>query len=87
MIYINIVLIFFVSGCCPSAPDSPYVPKSISKEKFYNDKTAEAPEMEPLTEQASNEDAGSVGVDSWLETSSKYHSCELVDTDDEMKHG
>jgi hypothetical protein len=38
-------------------------------------------EMEPLTELPSNDDlASNNGVESWLETSSKYHSCEIVDT-------
>jgi hypothetical protein len=37
-------------------------------------------EMEPLTELPSNDDlASNNGVESWLETSSKYHSCEVVD--------
>jgi hypothetical protein len=38
-------------------------------------------EMEPLTELPSNDDlASNNGVESWLETSSKYYSCEVVDT-------
>jgi hypothetical protein len=38
-------------------------------------------EMEPLTELPSSDDlASNNGVESWLETSSKYHSCEIVDT-------
>jgi hypothetical protein len=38
-------------------------------------------EMEPLRELPSNDDlASNNGVESWLETSSKYHSCEVVDT-------
>lgn len=37
--------------------------------------------MEPLTELPSSDDLTSNDVESWLETSSKYHSCELVDTD------
>ncbi|ENN77422.1 hypothetical protein YQE_06247, partial [Dendroctonus ponderosae] len=37
-------------------------------------------EMEPLTELPSSDDLTSNDVESWLETSSKYHSCELVDT-------
>ena len=37
-------------------------------------------EMEPLTELPSNDDLTSNnGVENWLETSSKYHSCEVVD--------
>ncbi|XP_044268786.1 uncharacterized protein LOC123013967 [Tribolium madens] len=36
-------------------------------------------EMEPLTELPSNDDLTSNDVESWLETSSKYHSCEIVD--------
>lgn len=38
-------------------------------------------EMTPLTELPSNDDLTSNDVESWLETSSKYHSCEVVDTD------
>nr|CAH7748583.1 unnamed protein product [Callosobruchus chinensis] len=38
-------------------------------------------DMEPLTELPSNDDLASNDVESWLETSSKYHSCEIVDTD------
>ncbi|CAG9825231.1 unnamed protein product [Phaedon cochleariae] len=38
-------------------------------------------EMEPLTELPSTDDLTSNDVESWLETSSKYHSCEIVDTD------
>lgn len=37
--------------------------------------------MEPLTELPSTDDLTSNDVESWLETSSKYHSCEIVDTD------
>ena len=37
-------------------------------------------EMEPLTELPSNDDlASNNGVENWLESSSKYHSCEVVD--------
>ncbi|PSN32421.1 hypothetical protein C0J52_27292 [Blattella germanica] len=37
-------------------------------------------EMEPLRELPSNDDlASNNGVENWLETSSKYHSCEVVD--------
>ena len=37
-------------------------------------------EMVPLNEIPSAEDLGSSAeVESWLETSSKYHSCEIVD--------
>lgn len=38
-------------------------------------------EMEPLTELPSTDDLTSNDVESWLETSSKYHSCEIVDMD------
>lgn len=39
-------------------------------------------EMEPLAELPSMDDltSGASGVESWLDTSSKYHSCELLDT-------
>lgn len=36
--------------------------------------------MEPLPELPSCDDlASSIGVESWLDSSSKYHSCEIVD--------
>lgn len=41
-------------------------------------------EMEPLTELPSTDDLTSNDVESWLETSSKYHSCEIVDMDWKM---
>jgi hypothetical protein len=76
---------FQLSGCCPTTPEVRFEEVSNSREKLYYDKTANPTELEPLTEQPSNDDLHSAGVDSWLDTSSKYHSCELVDTDDEMK--
>ncbi|XP_046426816.1 popeye domain-containing protein 3 isoform X2 [Neodiprion pinetum] len=38
-----------------------------------------APSMEPLPEFPSCDDLASSGVESWLDTSSKYHSCEVID--------
>lgn len=35
--------------------------------------------MEPLPELPSCDDLASSGVESWLDSSSKYHSCEIVD--------
>ena len=35
--------------------------------------------MEPLPEMPSYDDLASSGVESWLDSSSKYHSCEIVD--------
>lgn len=40
-----------------------------------------APNMEPLPEMPSCDDLASSGVESWLDSSSKYHSCEIVDED------
>ncbi|XP_043467747.1 popeye domain-containing protein 3 [Leptopilina heterotoma] len=40
-----------------------------------------APNMEPLPELPSFDDLASSGVESWLDSSSKYHSCEIVDED------
>lgn len=37
------------------------------------------PTMEPLPELPSFDDLASMDVESWLDTSSKYHSCEIVD--------
>ncbi|XP_044007452.1 popeye domain-containing protein 3-like isoform X2 [Aphidius gifuensis] len=38
-----------------------------------------APSMEPLPELPSCDDLASSGIESWLDSSSKYHSCEIVD--------
>nr|XP_015835225.1 PREDICTED: uncharacterized protein LOC100141516 [Tribolium castaneum] len=70
-------------GMCPLSPgtfsnDSRY----RSYEKFKENGTLNQnylSEMEPLTELPSNDDLTSNDVESWLETSSKYHSCEIVD--------
>ncbi|XP_034945680.1 popeye domain-containing protein 3-like isoform X2 [Chelonus insularis] len=57
---------------------------AIPKERPANNLTKlGAPNMEPLPEMPSCDDLASSGVESWLETSSKYHSCELADEMDE----
>ncbi|KAG5330912.1 POPD1 protein, partial [Acromyrmex heyeri] len=51
-----------------------------SKERTANDLTKKGvPSMEPLPELPSCDDLASSGVESWLDSSSKYHSCEIVD--------
>lgn len=51
-----------------------------SKERTVNNLTKKgAPNMEPLPELPSCDDLASSGVESWLDSSSKYHSCEIVD--------
>ncbi|XP_077255311.1 popeye domain-containing protein 3 isoform X2 [Temnothorax americanus] len=51
-----------------------------SKERAMNNLTKKgAPSMEPLPELPSCDDLASSGVESWLDSSSKYHSCEIVD--------
>ncbi|KAK2581252.1 hypothetical protein KPH14_008042 [Odynerus spinipes] len=50
------------------------------KERTANNLTKKgAPNMEPLPELPSCDDLASSGVESWLDSSSKYHSCEIVD--------
>lgn len=74
----------FLSNICPSSPES----VTNSRERLWKGlKTSPLPngrlsEMEPLTEFPSTDDltSGASGVESWLDTSSKYHSCELLDT-------
>nr|XP_024217137.1 popeye domain-containing protein 3-like isoform X3 [Halyomorpha halys] len=58
-----------------------------SRERLFKEKkpgptipNGRVPEMMPLNEVVCSDDLGSsVEVESWLETSSKYHSCEVVD--------
>lgn len=71
---------------CPMSPDSFLSDTSRDKCYKYKDNGSTGPngylsEMTPLTELPSNDDLTSNDVESWLETSSKYHSCEVVDTD------
>lgn len=70
------------SAMCPVSPSSVFG-MSNSRERLYTERDEPRPELEPLTEQPSYDDLAS-NLDSWLESSSKYHSCELVDTDDEF---
>ncbi|XP_050447415.1 popeye domain-containing protein 3-like [Cataglyphis hispanica] len=50
-----------------------------SKERTVNNLSKKGPNMEPLPELPSCDDLASSGVESWLDSSSKYHSCEIVD--------
>ncbi|PNF30494.1 hypothetical protein B7P43_G10872 [Cryptotermes secundus] len=70
-------------GVCPVSPDSVFSSRErlCPKENGILLPNGRLLEMEPLTELPSNDDlASNNGVESWLETSSKYHSCEIVDT-------
>ncbi|XP_034238338.1 popeye domain-containing protein 3-like [Thrips palmi] len=49
------------------------------EKQMGNGRAQRPPEMEPLTELPSMDDLTTSGVESWLESSSKYHSCEIVD--------
>ncbi|KAI4466254.1 popeye domain containing protein [Holotrichia oblita] len=74
------------NGMCPMSPDSFLSDTSRDKCYKYKENGSTGPngylsEMTPLTELPSNDDLTSNDVESWLETSSKYHSCEVVDTD------
>ncbi|XP_011697434.1 PREDICTED: popeye domain-containing protein 3-like isoform X2 [Wasmannia auropunctata] len=58
------------------------VSSAKSKERAANNlmkKSAPSMELEPLPELPSCDDLASSGVESWLDSSSKYHSCEIVD--------
>ncbi|KAF2885812.1 hypothetical protein ILUMI_20354 [Ignelater luminosus] len=75
-------------GGCPTSPDSFISEKSREKpyQKFKENgliplNGRNVGEMEPLTELPSTDDLASNDVESWLENSSKYHSCEIVDID------
>ncbi|KAK9694007.1 Popeye protein conserved region [Popillia japonica] len=74
------------NGMCPMSPDSFLSDTSRDRCYKYKDNGSTGPngylsEMTPLTELPSNDDLTSNDVESWLETSSKYHSCEVVDMD------
>ncbi|XP_017773186.1 PREDICTED: popeye domain-containing protein 3-like [Nicrophorus vespilloides] len=74
------------NGTCPMSPDS-FLGDGLPRDKNYKEnmmqqQTGYVSEMTPLTELPSTDDLTSNNdVESWLETSSKYHSCEIVDTD------
>ncbi|XP_068905464.1 popeye domain-containing protein 3-like [Tenebrio molitor] len=74
-------------GMCPLSPgtfsndSSRYRSYEKFKENGNLSQNCYLSEMEPLTELPSNDDLTSNDVESWLETSSKYHSCEVVDMD------
>lgn len=68
--------------------DSPAKENNIARDKKYqqgkvpNGRLGDSrlqQEMEPLNELPSTDDLTTSGVESWLESSSKYHSCEIVD--------
>ncbi|XP_014612216.1 PREDICTED: popeye domain-containing protein 3-like [Polistes canadensis] len=61
-------------------PTSNNVAGAKPKERTTNNLSKKgAPNMEPLPELPSCDDLASSGVESWLDSSSKYHSCEIVD--------
>lgn len=77
---------YVLVSCPKSPPDSLTSDKSREKcyQKFRENgllplNGGNLSEMEPLTELPSNDDLTSNDVESWLENSSKYHSCEIVD--------
>ncbi|KAK9503264.1 hypothetical protein O3M35_011939 [Rhynocoris fuscipes] len=71
-----------LSGSLPNSPESVY----NSREKLCKDKkvpvvpNGRVMEHVPLNELSNEDLASSNDVESWLETSSKYHSCEVVDS-------
>lgn len=95
MIYPCLLFVVFghiiAGGGCPMSPDAFMSETSIARgDKHYRENNGGAHyryggggygEMTPLTELPSTDDLTSNDVESWLETSSKYHSCEIVDTD------
>ncbi|XP_025160621.1 popeye domain-containing protein 3 isoform X2 [Harpegnathos saltator] len=61
-------------------PTSNNISMTKTKNRSINNLTKKgAPNMEPLPELPSCDDLASSGVESWLDSSSKYHSCEIVD--------
>lgn len=78
---------FWVVLACPLSPgafsndSSRYRSYEKFKENGNLSQNCYLSEMEPLTELPSSDDLTSNDVESWLETSSKYHSCEIVDMD------
>ncbi|XP_075232418.1 popeye domain-containing protein 3-like isoform X2 [Lycorma delicatula] len=74
---------------CPNSPDSvsssrEKLLKEKKKQQISNSSCPPVPngrlDMPPLREHASNDDlVSNSGIENWLETSSKYHSCEVVD--------
>uniref|UniRef100_A0A0A9X8B2 Popeye domain-containing protein 3 n=1 Tax=Lygus hesperus TaxID=30085 RepID=A0A0A9X8B2_LYGHE len=77
-----------LSSSAPNSPESVYSSreKLCKSDRKLNDGSQSAVpngrliELVPLKEIASTEELGSSAeVESWLETSSKYHSCEIVD--------
>lgn len=78
----NTKCILGVHGMSPDKFKSNGRPKYDKyKENGNVNQTCYISEMTPLTELPSNDDLTSNDVESWLETSSKYHSCEIVDMD------
>lgn len=60
----------------------PKILPDVPKDRQANNLSKKgAPNMEPLPEMPSYDDLASSGVESWLDSSSKYHSCEIVDED------
>ncbi|XP_043507396.1 popeye domain-containing protein 3-like isoform X1 [Frieseomelitta varia] len=60
----------------------PKILPGVPKDRQANNLSKKgAPNMEPLPEMPSYDDLASSGVESWLDSSSKYHSCEIVDED------
>ncbi|KAG5868747.1 hypothetical protein JTB14_013756 [Gonioctena quinquepunctata] len=67
-------------GLCPDSFSNESI-KNKFRENGNASQNCYMGEMEPLTELPSTDDLTSNDVESWLETSSKYHSCEIVDMD------
>ncbi|KAK5646075.1 hypothetical protein RI129_004539 [Pyrocoelia pectoralis] len=77
-----------IGTTCPGSPDALLGDNDKCREKIYQKfkengsiltNGRNISEMEPLTELPSTDDLTSNDVESWLENSSKYHSCEIVD--------
>ncbi|KAE8751454.1 hypothetical protein FOCC_FOCC001701 [Frankliniella occidentalis] len=78
----------YLHGSRERLVDSPAKENNIARDKKYqqgkvpNGRLGDSrlqQEMEPLNELPSTDDLTTSGVESWLESSSKYHSCEIVD--------
>ncbi|BET01395.1 Popeye protein conserved region [Nesidiocoris tenuis] len=74
-----------LSSPIPNSPESVYSSREkLFKERRSNNTSSSVPnghliELVPLKEVSAEELGSSAEVESWLETSSKYHSCEIVD--------
>lgn len=79
--YITVNVYLFRSDCWPR--DAPVVGRRVGT----SGGVLRDEELVPLAEhEASAASSDDLSADSCPDTSSKYHSCEAVETDDELRH-